>query len=344
MRRALVVLLALLALAPAAALAQGRTYVPFQAFTTASTGATFSVPLLLPDGSATAPAVGPASNTTAGFYFPVAGEVLWTYNTLPRWGWRGTGIWLRADAAFAWSASTLNLTAADTFLYRDAANTLALRNSTNPQAFYLYNTFTDSSNYERARLGWSANIFEIKTENAGTGSFRAMTIVAPQLTLPNTIVPPSNDAGTIGGSAGTWSWQSIYLTRSIQGSKSKTLTESSATAVVQIAVPSGGHTSGTIYGEVYCADATDFVTYYNEWRFTCHNKAGTEGCSNPTAAGTAVSSASSGGSISAFTWSVDTSPTNAVNLSVNTTCSLTQTTLEFHYRVHLLDPQTVTPQ
>jgi hypothetical protein len=229
-------------------------------------------------------------------------------------------------------------------LGREATNVLRQVNGTNAQTFNIYNTFTDSSNYERASLGWNSNIFEINVNKAGTGTQRALTIIASQLTLPVAVVPPTNDNGTLGGAAGTWSWQSAYLTRSIQGNKVKTLTETVATAFLQVAVPSGGHTSGTIYGEVYCADATDFVTYYNEWRFTCHNKAGTEACSNPTAAATAVSSASSGGSISAFTMTADTSPTNAVNFAVNTTCSLTQTTLEFHYRVHLLDPQTVTPQ
>jgi hypothetical protein len=58
----------------------------------------------------------------------------------------------------------------DTYLYRDAANTLALRNGTNAQAFRLYNTFTDASNYERGFMRWNSNVLEIGTEAGGTGT------------------------------------------------------------------------------------------------------------------------------------------------------------------------------
>jgi hypothetical protein len=71
-----------------------------------------------------------------------------------------------------WGAS------ADVILARDAANTLALRNGTNAQAFRVYNTFTDASNYERGFFQWSSNILRIGAENAGTGSSRAVEIFA----------------------------------------------------------------------------------------------------------------------------------------------------------------------
>ena len=59
----------------------------------------------------------------------------------------------------------------DTFLARDgAANTLALRNSTNAQTFRVYNTYTDASNYERGYAGWSSNIFFVGAEAGGTGT------------------------------------------------------------------------------------------------------------------------------------------------------------------------------
>src|SRR3972149_3651222 len=46
--------------------------------------------------------------------------------------------------------------AADPSPVRDAANVLAQRDNTNAQAFYLYNTFTNASNYERLELSWNA--------------------------------------------------------------------------------------------------------------------------------------------------------------------------------------------
>jgi hypothetical protein len=64
----------------------------------------------------------------------------------------------------------------DTILRRDAANTLALRNGENAQAFNVYNTFTDASNYERGFVKWNANVLEIGTEAAGTGVNRNVYI------------------------------------------------------------------------------------------------------------------------------------------------------------------------
>lgn len=68
--------------------------------------------------------------------------------------------------------------AKDLYLYRDAANVLAQRNSTNAQTQKWANTWTDGSNYEYGFAKWNSNVFEIGTENAGTGSARAVRIVS----------------------------------------------------------------------------------------------------------------------------------------------------------------------
>jgi hypothetical protein len=79
---------------------------------------------------------------------------------------------------------------ADTILTRDAANTLAQRNGTNAQAFRIYSSFTDTSNYERLTIGMTGSTFDIVTQNAGTG-------VARQLRFgnANTIRWVINDSG-----------------------------------------------------------------------------------------------------------------------------------------------------
>jgi hypothetical protein len=59
-------------------------------------------------------------------------------------------------------------------LEADAANTLAQRNGTNAQAFNIYNTYSDASNYERLKIGWYGNDAIIGTEKAGTGSARTL--------------------------------------------------------------------------------------------------------------------------------------------------------------------------
>jgi len=84
----------------------------------------------------------------------------------------------------------------DTRLFRDAAGTLAQRNATNAQTFNIYNTRTDASNYERARMGWTANAYEIKPEAAGTGTVRVLHISGLPTSDPGTGIL-WNDAGTV---------------------------------------------------------------------------------------------------------------------------------------------------
>lgn len=102
---------------------------------------------------------------------------------------------LKSDTALGWSSSTPEAAFGDAKLYRDAANTLALRNSTNAQAFNIYNTYTDASNYERVTLGWSGNIFSISPNANGTGSTRVIHLSG----LPTSNPGPGilwNNAGT----------------------------------------------------------------------------------------------------------------------------------------------------
>lgn len=75
------------------------------------------------------------------------------------------------------SLSNSDPSSPDVKLFRDGANILALRNSTTAQEFRIYNTFTDTSNYERAYGRWSGNVFTIGTEGAGTGTNRVMQIM-----------------------------------------------------------------------------------------------------------------------------------------------------------------------
>lgn len=87
------------------------------------------------------------------------------------------------------------VTTPDTYLRRDAANTLALRNSTNAQTFNIYNTYTDASNYERLGISWSGNVISIKPVAAGTGTVRELHISG----LPTANPGPGilwNNAGT----------------------------------------------------------------------------------------------------------------------------------------------------
>lgn len=57
----------------------------------------------------------------------------------------------------------------DLTLERDAANTLAQRRTTNAQTYRVYNTYTSSTNYERAKIEWDSNTLRIGTEKGSAG-------------------------------------------------------------------------------------------------------------------------------------------------------------------------------
>ena len=105
------------------------------------------------------------------------------------------------------------MTAPDVYLERDAANVFAQRNGAGAQAFRVYNTYTDGSNYERGYLYWNANVFEIGSEAAGTGTTQNVTLSrggSPYLTLNGSGISLANhvlfsgdntyDVGDAGGS------------------------------------------------------------------------------------------------------------------------------------------------
>lgn len=58
----------------------------------------------------------------------------------------------------------------DVALYRDAAGTLAQRNTTNAQTHRVYGTYTDASNYVRASLSATSTAVTLAAETAGTGA------------------------------------------------------------------------------------------------------------------------------------------------------------------------------
>jgi len=92
----------------------------------------------------------------------------------------GGGAYIRSDAAYAWASST-NLIGAttDLILRRDAANTLAQYNGSNPQRYNLYGTYTSSTSFERLFLEYNstATAFRIGTEaGSGGGTVRNLEI------------------------------------------------------------------------------------------------------------------------------------------------------------------------
>jgi hypothetical protein len=78
-----------------------------------------------------------------------------------------------AGGYYGWTTNSVStpLSTLDLFLFRDAPNTLAQRNSTAAQTHRLYGTYTDVSNYRRLTKTMSTGgVAEIKPEGAGTGA------------------------------------------------------------------------------------------------------------------------------------------------------------------------------
>lgn len=113
----------------------------------------------------------------------------------------------------------------DIQLLRDSAGTLAQRNSTNPQEFRLYGTYTSATNYERLSLSSSATEFAIKTEKGSAGG----TARPLKFYTDGTERMSIGETGTITGTG--WSLNTVRFSHTtIEASVSFRLTP---TAVVQ---------------------------------------------------------------------------------------------------------------
>lgn len=81
------------------------------------------------------------------------------------------------------------------YLAADAANTLGLRNGVNAQAFNIYNTYTDASNYERLGVRWSSNVAYLGPQKAGTGSDRLLVVQTGIVTVAGLPSASASGAG-----------------------------------------------------------------------------------------------------------------------------------------------------
>ena len=85
-----------------------------------------------------------------------------------------------STAAGARVTGDLHIGSNDTVLVRDAANTLALRNSTSPQTFNVYGTWTTAiTNFERLAIKYNATdvAYQIAAEKGSTnGDYRPLQI------------------------------------------------------------------------------------------------------------------------------------------------------------------------
>ena len=214
----------------------------------AKAGGTMTGALTLPAGSAAAPSLlftGAGSNTglfatgPTGLSIASSGVSVVTFNnstTRFRDSTSSDAILLEANTAFI-GLGTSN----DVRFGRDAAATLAQRNGTTQQIFRLYNTYTDSSNYERLTLtGVAGTSVNIKAETLGTGGDNLDIVLTPAGTgNVRTAAPLTIASGTLTASAPalnitqTWNGSGVSF-RAIDISITNTLSALSYPIVVSV--------------------------------------------------------------------------------------------------------------
>jgi Collagen triple helix repeat (20 copies) len=87
----------------------------------------------------------------------------------------GSGIDLNGSYVLA-NKIILDRANQDVSLWRDAGNTIALRNGTAAQATRLYNTYTSATNFERLNIRWANNELIIENEASGSGTLRGIKL------------------------------------------------------------------------------------------------------------------------------------------------------------------------
>ena len=203
-------------------------------------------------------------------------------------------------------------------------NTLELRNGTSAQAFQVYGSYVDSSNYQRGFIDMAvnANFLTIGTVSAGSGTAAGLSIRVNgtnTLIIPSTrayLAPASGDAMTSGDSS--FPWSQLYATRAIQGSKSKALTDAgAAVSFMVVAVPTNGHVAGELGWTATSVSGADQLVANGRVRFWGTDTAGTPVC-GINKIGTDGEGHSGGGNTLVCTL---TNAVSATNCAVQVTCT-----------------------
>jgi hypothetical protein len=332
MRMALIALVVL----PAAASAQpnGYFFPPHWMYDPALGALVAPNRILLPDGLATAPSLLFAGSVNTGLYMS-SGVIRLAYGGVLATSFYSGSIGLHSAGA--------GITFNETILGRAAANTLYQKNGANPQAFWIANTDDGAGNYERATLAWAANQFSIAGGAGGTGATRSLEFSGWGSVLFNATPVPGNDAArNLGGPANKW--KDFFVAQSVQGSRSKALTDAAAAvAIERVAVPTNGYVGMLTSFTANSTDGTNRLTTTGLVSWAGADTAGTPTCGAPVVVGLSTAYKRANTLVCTFTNVVST--TNC-DLSVTCTDNLAgvQTMEIEHFIVSMPKPNTYTPQ
>jgi hypothetical protein len=182
-------------------------YATADALKVAKAGDTMTGPLLLPDGTVGVPSLSFSNQSNTGLFY-AAGSIRSVIAGTAKFHVDLARIRVSSDMSIDWAGGVdAGVSAGDVKLLRDAANVLALRNGVNAQAFRLYNTYTDASNYERGYIQWSGSQLQIGTEALGTGAARALQFKYSSTTtleLGSLYFAPSDASISLGLASARW--------------------------------------------------------------------------------------------------------------------------------------------
>lgn len=180
-----------------------------------SAGAGLSFPLQGPNGSVSSPTYSFSVDPTTGAYRASGGDLRITAGGSDAIAFTSSGpIMPAAGVQFSQSGVASGSNAK---LQADNENySLAQRNGTNANVFRIYNTYTDSVNYERAIFDWKqiANTCVLGTQSQGSGAARTLRITSasvidfaasgnnPSLRFShNSLIPSADNVFVLGGSS-----------------------------------------------------------------------------------------------------------------------------------------------
>lgn len=118
------------------------------------------------DGTGALPSQSFGSDTGLGFFRRASNVMGWSSGGAQDLDIGSGFIRMTASGSLRWTAGADPTVASDLSLFRDAANVFAQRNGTNAQAFRVYNTYTDGSNYEYGGTAWVSSIFYLFNDGA----------------------------------------------------------------------------------------------------------------------------------------------------------------------------------
>ena len=214
--------------------------------------------------------------------------------------------------------------------------------TTTAQKTEIYNTSDSNTtpvNYERLNIGWNGSDGFINVQGGGTGANnRNLTLGVggnPQWQVVGTTgswIPIGGSNSLDLGASGT-TVRTGYFGTSIQGGRTKTLTESAATGFVTITVANSEVACGRVSYTIIAKDATNTQAVSGELFFSAAatsdgvvtaDAVSDQHVLNPRTSGTLTNTMTS------------TTAANSITLLANAVSSLTQTTLEIRYRVESL--------